>query len=152
MPQPGQYSDHRQRQHSPPCAATAAAEGNIDVVAEPGAQCDVPAAVKLTDRAGDIGRVKIAGHGQGKHLPQAHGHERIAGKVKVKLQAVAHCAQPGQRRGNVGKANARQRRPQRGERVSQKDLVTKPNDKQLKALLQIRAMDGTFPERIRHSR
>ena len=85
VPQARKDPHDRERERGARPAVPAAAEGDVKVVAEPRAERDVPAAVKFAHRAGEVRQVKVARHGEPQHLTQAHGHERVAGKVEVEL-------------------------------------------------------------------
>lgn len=98
VPEAGEKPHDREREHRAGIAVSAAAERDVDIVAKPCAERDVPAAVELAHRARGVGQVKVARYRQREHLPEAHRHKRIAGKVKVELQAVAHRAEPCERR------------------------------------------------------
>ena len=93
----------------------------------------MPAAVELAHRAGSVGEVKVARHGQPQHLPKTHRHERIPGKIEVELQAVARRAEPGKRRRKIAVADALKRGPQRRKLVSQQHLEAKTDGKKLEA-------------------
>ena len=66
-------------------AAAAAAEGDVEVVAEPGAKADVPAAPELGDGPGDHRVVEVLQEVESEHPAQADGHVRITGKIEVYL-------------------------------------------------------------------
>ena len=138
---------HCQCQDCAGLAPAAAAQRDIQVIPEPGAQGDVPAAVKFAHRAGGVGQVKVAGHRQAQQLSQAHGHKGVAGKVEIQLQAVAHCAQPGQGCREVFIADAFYRRPQRCQLVGQQHLAAKAHNKVLQAVQNILPSDDPLLQR-----
>ena len=108
----------------------------------------MPAAVELTHRAGGIRQVKVARDGKPQHLPKPHRHEGIAVEVEIELQTVAHRAQPRQRRREIFKADALERRPQRRELIGDEHLAAKTDDEALKAELRVRAARRARFERI----
>ena len=147
VPETGEEPHDRQRERRARASAAAAAERNVEIVAEPRAERDVPAAVELAHRAGSVGEVKVARHGQPQHLPKAHRHERIPGKIEVELQAVARRAEPRERRRKIAVADALERGPQRRELVGQQHLEAKPDGKALKAEENVVARDRALLER-----
>lgn len=56
-------------------AAAVAAEGNIDVIADPVGESDVPAAPEFRDALGLVGRVEIQGKVKAHEAGNSHGHE-----------------------------------------------------------------------------
>ena len=67
-------------------ADAAAAEGDIDVVAEPGGEGDVPAAPELGDVAAEVGHVEVAPQADTEEFGAADGDVAIAGEVAVDLE------------------------------------------------------------------
>ena len=61
----------------------------------------MPAAPEIIDGAGNVGVVEVLQEMEAKHAPQADGHVRIAGKIKVDLQRVGSHPQPGRGGGKV---------------------------------------------------
>ena len=86
MPDAGQQPNHKNVEVEPPfCSHTAAAQRNVDIVAEPTAQRDMPPPPQLRDRTADEGIVKVFQKVKAEHLPQTDGHIRIPWKIKVQL-------------------------------------------------------------------
>ena len=127
MPQAGQRPHHQQVADLSGTAAAVAAQGDIDIVAEPGGQAHVPPPPELGDGAGQIRIVEVFGKGEAKHPPQADGHVAVGGKVKVDLQRKAQRIQPGiahagGRRGAVAGC-------QLAQDIGDEHLFSQPHDK-----------------------
>src|SRR5580704_17205253 len=60
-----------------------AAERNIDVVAEPGGERDVPAPPEIADGLGSVGKLEIFDKLEAEHFSHADGHVRIAGEIEI---------------------------------------------------------------------
>ncbi len=67
-------------------AAAAAAQGDVEVVAEPGGQRDVPAPPELGDVAGEVGVGEIAHQVEAEQPGGADGDVGVAGEVAVDLE------------------------------------------------------------------
>src|SRR5690606_2583166 len=76
-------------------AAAVASQADVQVVAQPGGQADVPAPPELGDRLADVGLVEVLHEAEAHHQTQADGHAAVAGEVEVQLRGVGHGAQPG---------------------------------------------------------
>src|SRR6185437_14628978 len=65
--------------------ATVPAEGNIDVVAEPGGQADVPARPEFAQAGGEVGIVEVQDEMEAHQLRHAASHVRVAAEVEKDL-------------------------------------------------------------------
>src|SRR5690606_6911763 len=104
-------------------AVAVTAQGDVQVIAQPGGKADVPPTPELGDALADIGLVEVLVKTEPHHQPQANGHVRIPGKVEVQLRGVGQNAQPG-----VGGTGARQGKCavcQGGDGVCDKDFLDK---------------------------
>ena len=72
-----------------------ATQRNVEVVAHPTAQRDVPALPELGDGARDVGVVEVFRELKSHHPPQANGHVGVAREVEINLKSVGQCPQPG---------------------------------------------------------
>src|SRR5690606_27285096 len=63
-------------------ALAVAAEGDVQVFAQPGGQRNVPAAPEVGDAVGMVRRVEVADQLEAEHHAQPHGHDRIAVEVE----------------------------------------------------------------------
>lgn len=79
---------------------TATAEGDIDIVAEPGGEGDVPTAPEFGDVATEIGYVEIATQLKTKEFGTAYGTIAIAREIAVDLDSKEEGSQP--KRGGAG--------------------------------------------------
>ena len=94
VPQAGQQPDNGDVQELPPLALAVAAQGDVDVLPEPGGQADVPPPPELSDGTGLIGIVEVLQEVEPEEMPQADGHVRVAGEVKIDLERVRDGADP----------------------------------------------------------
>ena len=67
-------------------APAVAAEGNVEVIAEPGGEADVPAFPEIARVDGEIGVAEIEHEPEAEHQGQAAGHVGIAGEVAIDLE------------------------------------------------------------------
>ena len=112
-------------------ALSIAAQRDIEIIAEPRAQRDMPAPPEIGDAARHIGIVEIAHEFKPEHAPQPHGHIGIAGKVKIDLEREGDYAQPcphAARRGG-GLVHI----PQRADAVGQQHLLGQADDEHIHA-------------------
>ncbi len=82
-------------------AAAVAAQADVEVVAQPGRQADVPAPPELGDRLADVGLVEVLHEAEAHHQAEADGHVAVAGEVEVELRGVGQGAEPGVAGGRV---------------------------------------------------
>ena len=78
--------------HETPFAV--AAKGNVQKIAQPGTQGNVPAPPEIHDARGLVRRVEVFRQAKAEHEAKADGHIRIAGKVEVELEGIAERSQP----------------------------------------------------------
>src|SRR4029077_3321362 len=69
-------------------AFAVAPERDVDIVAKPLRQRDMPAAPELGDRLADIGIVEISGEMQAQRSGQPDRHQGIAAEIEIELQAI----------------------------------------------------------------
>ena len=84
-----QVAVHPRRRHA------VAAERDVEVVAEPGRQRDVPAPPELLHRVGDVRLAEVLREAEAEHPAEPDRHVRVAGEVEVDLQRVADDPEPG---------------------------------------------------------
>ena len=63
-------------------------EGEVDVVAEPVGEGDVPAAPEVGEVEGLVGAVEVVRDGEAEEEAEAHGDVGVAGEVEVDLEGV----------------------------------------------------------------
>ena len=132
MPEAGTEPDDENIPHRPPVPLPAAAQGDIQVLPEPGGQGDVPPPPELRDGGGSIGIVKVLREVEAQHLTHADGHIGIAGKIKVDLEAVGRDAQPAaEGRQGPGGLGRQLRVPQGADAVGQQHLFCKAHGEPL---------------------
>ena len=96
VPQAAEEEDGQQVEIDPRLRDPAAAQRDVDVVAEPGGERDVPAPPEVLHGAGDVGIVEVLDELEAQHPPQPDGHVRVAREIEVDLQRVGDRAEPGQ--------------------------------------------------------
>ena len=96
VPQAGAEEDEQTVQRGPSAAAAVAAEGEVQILPEPGGEGDVPLAPEVADGGRRIGEEKVLPDGKAEHPSHADGHVAVTGEVKINLQRVADSAQPGE--------------------------------------------------------
>ena len=98
----------------------------------------MPAPPEIGDAGGHVWQVEVGRAGKAHHLAQTVAHLRIAGKIEIQLQRIGEDAQPGQRQGSVGEADAVRGDdigPQRADRIGKDDLFRQAENKLRRALL-----------------
>ena len=117
VPEARERPDEKEVQNIARAGAAVAAEGNVDIVAEPRGERDVPAPPELGDAAGDIGIVEVFKKVEAEHPAKADGHVGIGGKVEINLKRVGDGAEPrkGHRGGDGGKGGVGDLRDSVGE-------------------------------------
>ena len=86
VPNAGQSPDHEDVEKLPAAPAAIPAEGDVHIIAEPGAERHVPAPPEFRHAGGDVWVVEVFLELETYHPPEADGHVGIAGEVKVDLQ------------------------------------------------------------------
>lgn len=99
MPQSRQHPHRQQIENLTAPGTAVAAQGDVHIVPEPEGERHVPAAPELRSRLGNIRIVEVFRQAEAENPPQANGHIRIAGEIKVELESVGDAAQPGQGHG-----------------------------------------------------
>ncbi len=72
------------------------AQGDVEILPEPGGQRHMPAPPEVPQGEGGVGVAEVFRDGEAEHLPQADGHVAVGAEIVVDLQRVADRAQPGQ--------------------------------------------------------
>ena len=107
-------------------AAPVAPQGDIQVLPEPSSQRHVPPAPELRHRRGQIRIVKVFIETEAEDPPQTDGHVRIAGEVKVDLEAEGEKAHPASQHRQLPRPLGGQAiLPQRADGVGQQHLLGK---------------------------
>ena len=101
VPDARQAPDHRHVKDPAAPAHPVAAQRNVHIFPEEGAQRDVPAPPELADAAGNEGRVEILQEAEAQHAAQADGHVGIAGKIEIQLQEEQCRRQPAGKEGHL---------------------------------------------------
>ena len=85
------HGDHEVGVFAQPAFAVAA-QGNVEVVAQPQGKGDVPAAPEIAQAQGDIGQVEVVRDIEAHEQGHALGQIGIAGKIAVDLHGVGQDA------------------------------------------------------------
>lgn len=113
--------------------------GDIQKVAQPRTERDVPAPPKIHNTCGFVGRIKAFGQLEAQHEAKAHGHVGIARKVKIQLKRVAQRTKPrlaaAERKGFFG--GVEHRVGVQGDAVGQQNFFDHAHGKERKAPGQI---------------
>lgn len=83
-------------------AVAIAAEGNVEVVTEPGGKRDMPAAPEFGEGAGEVGAAEVDGEVEAEEFGHADGHVGVAGEVEEDLEGEGKGAGPGVEDAGVG--------------------------------------------------
>ena len=85
VPQSADGEDDEHIQIFPYRSLSAAPQGDVEVIAEPGGQGDMPPPPELRDGAGEIGRLEVLHQLHPQHLGAAQGHVGIGGEIAIDL-------------------------------------------------------------------
>ena len=95
VPETGERPDDEEVEHRARLGALTPAEGDVDIVAEEGAEGDVPAPPELRYGLGEVGVVEVFQVVQSEHPAHAYGHVGVGGEVEVDLHHEGRDAHPG---------------------------------------------------------
>lgn len=93
-PVPDAGNDKDDHDGEGPGFGAAAAEGQVNVVAEPGAEGDMPAPPEFLGVAGDVGAGKVEGETDAQASGDSQSDEAVAGKVVVNAEAEDDVVEP----------------------------------------------------------
>src|SRR5579883_711008 len=87
-PVPEAADDHGQHQIATelPCAATVASQRNVQVVAQPGGEADVPAGPEVLRAGREVRQIEVQGQLEAQALGDPPRRVRVAGEVAVDLE------------------------------------------------------------------
>ena len=131
VPEPGRQPDDQQVKNHAPAAAAAAAEREIQIIAEPCAQRDVPPAPELRHAQREVRAAEVFRQMEAKHPADADGHERVAPEVEIELERIRERGHPRQRRREALKADRGHIAPEAAELVGEQDLERHAEHEQL---------------------
>ena len=94
VPQPGNEEDDEGVADFLGRGGAASAEGNVEVVAEPGVERDVPSAPELGDAPREIGDAEVAFQPDAEEFSATKGNIRVAGEVAINLDCEGEDASP----------------------------------------------------------
>ncbi len=130
-PVPQSAQEHRQHEVDvgAPGALPVPAERDVQIVPQPGAERDVPAAPELGHASGDVRHVEILWQVVADHLGRTDGHVGIAREVAVNLQAVADHRQP-QHASGIKRGLRKDLVNRRGQPVGDDHFLRQPEQKE----------------------
>jgi len=94
MPQPAEQHHERQVDVRADVALPVAAKGNVQVVAEPGGERQVPPPPEFRDGLRTVRRIEVLREHKTEHQAEADCHVRVAAEVKVYLERIRDRAVP----------------------------------------------------------
>ena len=94
VPESAQHHGNHQVAVGLCCAAAISAQGNIEVIPEPGGQTNMPSSPEFSDVGGEIGEREIAGQVVAQESGGGDGHVGVAGEVAVDLHGVEDHGNP----------------------------------------------------------
>ena len=148
VPQRRQAPHHDQVQKRPRLSFPVTPQGDIYILPEPAAQCDMPPPPEFRNRFGHIREMKILRDGKAQHFADAYGHHGITREIKIQLQRVAKRPHPRQRCGNAVKADGLDVVPQKADPVCHQHLRSQSQDQHAQALFQPLRRQLPFPQRL----
>ena len=125
MPESGKKPDNQQIADCVKTSFSVSAKGNVDVITKPASQSNMPSAPEFRHGQRKIGMGKVVRQRKAHQLSQPFGHQGIAVKVKVNLEAEGDNSHPCQGRGNAFKANGLDLAPKPSYLICQKNLKSK---------------------------
>ena len=150
VPDAGERPDNEDVQQLPRTSAAVAAEGDVDIVAEPGAERHVPAPPELRDAPGNVGVIEVLLELKAYHAAEADGHVRVTGEVEVDLQREGYDAQPGAENGEPAVGDGGVVVPELAEAVCDEHLLRHADHEALDAGGELVNAAGTEVELVRN--
>ena len=90
VPKTAHQENHKHVTHGLPLADSGAAKRNVEVVAKPRRERDVPAPPELGDVAGEVRRLEVRHELDAKELGGADGDVAVSGEIPVDLKGKIH--------------------------------------------------------------
>ena len=131
VPEAGRKPDDEEVEDHALAAAAAAAERDIQILAEPRAERDVPAPPELRHAQRQIRAAEVLRDVEAQHPADADGHERVAPEVKIELERIRDRGHPRKRRREALEADRGHIAPEAAELVCQQHLERHAEQKQL---------------------
>ena len=131
VPEAGRKPDDEEVEDHALAAAVAAAERDIQILAEPRAERDVPAAPELRHAQRQIRAAEVLRDVEAQHPADADGHERVAPEVKIELERIRERGHPRKRRREALKADGGHISPEAAELVGKQNLERHAEHEQL---------------------
>lgn len=93
MPKAADQEYHQRVASDFPTRTTAAAQRNVNVIAKPSGERDVPTAPKLSDVSREIRKIEVTHQADAEQACRTDGDVRITGKVTIDLESEEYGAQ-----------------------------------------------------------
>ena len=129
VPQTGCEKYEKPVEPCPRIPLSVAAEWNIQIVAEPAGQRNVPAAPELLDGGRGVRIIEVFAEMEAEHASETDGHIAVAGKIEVDLQRVANGARPSCQHADLSGRQREHGIRHLTERVRQQQLFAQTADK-----------------------
>ena len=94
MPQSGKHPHHHDISHMLSLTHPISSKRDIDIIAEPCAQRNVPSSPEFRDTFRHIGIKKVLFKFKTEHLPKTDRHIRISAEIKVDLERICRTSKP----------------------------------------------------------
>ena len=150
VPKSREEPDHAHVEELAGKSLSVAAQGDVDVLAEPGGQGDVPPSPEVGDGGGQVGVVEVFQELKAQHATQADGHVGVAREIEVDVQGVGQHQEPGGQHRGLGGVDRAQVGVNGGQGVAQEDLLGKSYGKAAHARGELVYRVGTGDELIVH--
>ena len=127
VPQAAQEHGQHQVQIGPTPAFAVAAQGDVEIIPQPGGQRDMPAPPEIPGADRQVGQAEVDRQVVTHHPGRADGHVGVAGEVAVYLDGEPHDGQPDRGRAKGGRVLEDGIHP-KGDPVGDEDLLEEPQD------------------------
>ena len=141
MPEAGQQPDDEDVTDMLERADPVAAQRDVHIVPEEGAEGNMPPAPELRDTFGDIGIVEILEKAETENAAHADGHVGIAAEIEIDLEGVGNCHEPAAPEGHIARGHQLIGDDAAG--VGQQHLLGKADEKSQEAFVHILGPDLT---------
>ena len=152
VPEPRQEPNNQQIADRLTDTLAAAAKGDIDVIAEPRTERNMPATPKFRDASGKVRIIKVLRKLIAEHFCHADSHIGITAEVKIEHQAVAQAADPRAAGGQRCRADPAQRIKRRAEHVGKQHLFPESHNEQPCALADLLPLQTASGKLLLHIR
>ena len=133
VPQSGEEEYDKLVRRCSDLSLSVAAEGNIDVLLEPGGEGYMPAPPKFLDARRDKRIVEVLSEIKAEHAAETDGHIAVAGKIKEYLKRICNGSDPRRSGAELIRREAEDLIGQKAHLIRNKHLFCKAEDKAAKS-------------------